>query len=72
MAIIQANGYANATITKANADAEAVRIISEQMNVSPQYATYLYYQTWDGKLPYIYGSDVPLIFNLPSSNSTSP
>lgn len=70
---IEAQAYANATITRAYADAEAVRIISEQMKVSPEYATYLYYQVWNGQLPYIVGSDVPFIIDLPQpSNSTSP
>lgn len=54
---IQAEAYANATLTKALADSEAIRLVSEQLKVSPEYLYYLFLMQWDGKLPIYWASD---------------
>jgi regulator of protease activity HflC (stomatin/prohibitin superfamily) len=59
---IQAEAYANSTLTRAQADAEAIRMINEYLSVNPNYLYYLYLLKWDGALPYFYGSDVPIPF----------
>jgi regulator of protease activity HflC (stomatin/prohibitin superfamily) len=44
-----AEGEAQSQIIEANAKAEAIRIITEQM--TDEYANYLWLQQWDGRLP---------------------
>jgi regulator of protease activity HflC (stomatin/prohibitin superfamily) len=54
---IQAEAYANSTLTRALADSEAIRMVSEQLKVSPEYLYYLFLMQWDGKLPIYWASD---------------
>lgn len=72
MTIIEADAYAYAKTIKATADAEALRLVAQQLNVSPEYLSYLYLQQWNGQLPTYYGSDSPIPFFQLPSNSTSP
>jgi regulator of protease activity HflC (stomatin/prohibitin superfamily) len=53
--IAMAEGDAQAQIIAANARAEAIRIITEQM--TDEYANYLWLQQWDGKLPAVVSKD---------------
>ena len=46
----------------ANATAESIRVISEQLTLNPEYLQYLAIQTWNGALPIYWGSDVPIPF----------
>ena len=43
-------------IEQAKGEAEAIRIINEQLLKSPQYVNYLTIQRWDGKMPLALGS----------------
>lgn len=43
-------------IAQARGDAEAIRIVNEQLLKSPQYINYLTIQRWDGKMPLALGS----------------
>ncbi len=47
--IRRAEGNAQAQLIEANATAEVIKLITSQM--TPEYAQYLWLQTWDGKLP---------------------
>ena len=47
--IRRAEGNAQAQLIEANAKAEVIKLITSQM--TPEYAQYLWLQTWDGKLP---------------------
>jgi len=69
--VITAIAEANATLLKAQADAqaqiilaqaqtEAIQMLKEQLG--EHYLEYLALLQWDGKLPYFYGSDVPIPF----------
>jgi len=53
--IARALGDAQARIIEANATAEAIRRITEQM--TDEYALYLWLDQWDGKLPVVYTGD---------------
>lgn len=68
---IQAEAYANVTLTEATANAlkvtieataqaDALRLINSQLTAI--YLKYMALEEWDGKLPYYYGSDLPLPF----------
>lgn len=43
-------------VTQAKGEAEAVRIINEELQKSPQYVNYMTIQKWDGKMPLALGS----------------
>jgi regulator of protease activity HflC (stomatin/prohibitin superfamily) len=47
--IRRAEGDAEAQLLEANAKAQVIQLITSQM--TPEYAQYLWLQTWDGKLP---------------------
>ena len=49
--IARALGDAQARIIEAEATAEAIKVITNQM--TPEYAQYLWLQNWDGKLPVV-------------------
>jgi regulator of protease activity HflC (stomatin/prohibitin superfamily) len=50
-AVAKAEGDKKVAILQAEAQAEAIKIIQEQLNASPQYIEYLYAQNWNGQLP---------------------
>lgn len=54
-------GQKNAKIATATGDAEAIRLIDEQLRKSPQYIEYFKVQKWNGVLPLVSGGGVPLI-----------
>jgi prohibitin 2 len=54
-------GQKNAKIATAQGDAEAIRIIDEQLKTSPTYTEYLKVQRWNGILPQVTGGAIPLI-----------
>ena len=51
--VVQAQAEANATLLAAGAQAEAARIINEQLTSSPMYISYLLAQKWDGRYPLV-------------------
>lgn len=51
---IAAQHEANQSIARAQGQAEAARIISEQLSVSPRYLTYFALENWNGVLPQTY------------------
>lgn len=57
----KAEGEKKAKIASAEGDAEAIRIVNEQLSKSPQYIEYLKVSRWDGSLPKVTGSTVPFI-----------
>lgn len=50
-AVAQAEGAKQVTILSAQAQAEAIRIINEQLGDSPYYIRYVYATNWNGVLP---------------------
>ena len=62
--IAKAEAEAKALILAAEAQAEANRILAESL--TPEILAQLYYEKWDGKLPYIYGADGTPLIQVPN------
>lgn len=67
--VIEAEAYYNATILKAQADSEALRLRRQQLD--PQILQWLALEKWNGILPYFLGGEVVPFLQLPT-NSTAP
>jgi len=67
-AVAQAEGDKKVKILQAQAQAEAIRIINEQLSNSPYYIKYVYASSWNGVLPTTLvlanGQEFPLIGTL--------
>lgn len=61
--IAKAEAEAQAMIMLAEAEAEANKLLSESLTAN--LLEKLYYEKWDGKLPYIYGDGTTPIVNVP-------
>jgi regulator of protease activity HflC (stomatin/prohibitin superfamily) len=61
-AIAEAEGQARSILLKATAEAEAVRLLNEQLSRSPQYVELIKAQKWDGKLPQYVLGQAPVPF----------
>jgi len=48
-------------VTQAQAEADSIEIIQEQLSISPEYVNYLTVMRWDGVLPKVTGGAIPLI-----------
>lgn len=57
--LIAAQAEADATLIEAEAKAEANRLLTESL--TPEILEKMYYDTWDGKLPTVYGADSTVI-----------
>ncbi len=57
----KALGDKEAAIAKAQGEAEAVKIVSAQLQVSPQYIQWMQVNRWNGVLPTVTGGAVPMI-----------
>jgi regulator of protease activity HflC (stomatin/prohibitin superfamily) len=71
--ITMANATANATIIMANSTAQAIQTI--QVQLTPEYISYLYAIGWDGKLPLYWsgnGTSPFLMIPVQSTNSDTP
>jgi prohibitin 2 len=68
--VVQAEAAARANVAKADGEAQAINIITQQLRSSPQYLQWQAINRWNGQLPYALGSGggVPF-FQLPSPNS---
>ena len=79
--ILEAEGKSEATIINAKGEADAIRLVQQQLLNSPNYIDYFKVKVWNGKLP-IVSSDATNILSLPqdlliqnngtSTNSTAP
>lgn len=75
-AVAQAEGAKQVEILKAQAQAEAINIIQQQLNASPAYIEYLYAKNWNGALPSTLvlsdGQSFPLLLNGINNKSLPP
>ena len=62
--IAKAEAEAQALILAAEAQAEANRILAESL--TDEILAQMYYEKWDGKLPYLYGSDGDTLIQVPT------
>ena len=62
--IAKAEAEAQALILAAEAQAEANRILAESL--TDEILAQMYYEKWDGKLPYLYGADGNTLIQVPT------
>ena len=62
--IAKAEAEARALILAAEAQAEANRILAESL--TDEILAQMYYEKWDGKLPYLYGADGNTLIQIPN------
>lgn len=63
--IAKAEAEAKALVMAAEAQAEANRILAESL--TDEILAQMYYEKWDGKLPYLYGADGNTLIQVPVS-----
>ncbi len=63
--VIQAEAQARANVAKANGEAQAIKIINEQLKQSPDYLKWQAINKWNGQMPYVLGSGGFPFFQLP-------
>lgn len=62
--LAKAEAEAKAMLMLAQAQADANRLLSESL--TDEILTQMYYEKWDGKLPYLYGADSDTLIQLPN------
>ena len=62
--LAKAEAEAKAMLMLAQAQADANRLLSESL--TDEILTQMYYEKWDGKLPYLYGADGDTLIQLPN------
>lgn len=62
--IAKAEAEAQALILAAEAQAEANRVLAESL--TDEILAQMYYEKWDGKLPYLYGADGNTLIQIPN------
>jgi prohibitin 2 len=72
--VIQAEATARSNVAKADGEAQAISIITEQLRSSPEYLQWQAINRWNGQLPYALGGSggggVPF-FQLPNPSATN-
>lgn len=63
--VVQAEAQARANVAKANGEAQAIKIINEQLKQSPDYLKWQAINKWNGQMPYVLGSGAFPFFQLP-------
>jgi regulator of protease activity HflC (stomatin/prohibitin superfamily) len=64
--IARAEGLKQANVLEAEGEAEAIRIIDEQLRANPNYLEWLKTQRWDGKLPLVLGEGGTPFIQIPT------
>lgn len=64
--IARAEGLRQANILEAQGEAEAIRIIDEQLRNNPHYLEWLKTQQWDGRLPLVVGEGGTPFIQIPT------
>ena len=68
--VVQAEAAARANVAKADGEAQAIKIITQQLRSSPEYLQWQAINRWNGQLPYSLGSEGGLpFFKLPNLNT---
>jgi prohibitin 2 len=73
--VVQAEATARSNVAKADGEAQAINIITEQLRSSPEYLQWQAINRWNGQLPYALGGEgggggIPF-FQLPSPSTTN-
>ena len=68
--VVQAEAAARANVAKADGEAQAIQIITQELRSSPEYLQWQAINRWNGQLPYSLGNEGGLpFFNLPNLNT---
>jgi prohibitin 2 len=71
--VVQAEATARSNVAKADGEAQAINIITEQLRSSPEYLQWQAINRWNGQLPYALGSGASgggfPFFELPTTNT---
>jgi prohibitin 2 len=68
--VVQAEAAARANVAKADGEAQAINIITQELRSSPEYLQWQAINRWNGQLPYSLGNEGGLpFFNLPNLNT---
>ena len=70
--IARAEGLRQANVLEAQGEAEAIRIIDEQLRNNPNYLEWLKTQRWDGKLPLVLGEGGTPFIQIPTEAEQQP
>ena len=70
--IASAEGLRQANILQAQGEAEAIRIIDEQLRNNPNYLEWLKTQRWDGRLPLVLGEGGTPFIQIPTDQPQQP
>jgi prohibitin 2 len=70
--IARAEGLRQANVLEAQGEAEAIRIIDEQLRNNPNYLEWLKTQRWDGKLPLVIGEGGTPFIQIPTEGAQQP
>ncbi|HEX2013591.1 MAG TPA: hypothetical protein VLA68_00045, partial [Nitrososphaera sp.] len=65
--IARAEGLRQANILEAEGEAEAIRIIDQQLRENPNYLEWLKTQRWDGRLPLVVGEGGTPFIQIPTT-----
>jgi prohibitin 2 len=63
--VVQAQAQARANVARASGEAQAIKIITEQLRQSPQYLQWQSINRWNGQMPYALGNGAFPFFQLP-------
>ena len=63
--VVQSQAAARSNVAKANGESQAIKIITAQLKLSPQYLQWLSINRWNGQLPYALSSGAVPFFQLP-------
>jgi regulator of protease activity HflC (stomatin/prohibitin superfamily) len=70
--VARAEGLRQANILEAEGEAEAIRIIDEQLRNNPNYLEWLKTQRWDGRLPLVIGEGGTPFIQIPTEEEQRP
>jgi len=70
--IARAEGLRQANILEAEGEAEAIRIIDQQLRENPNYLEWLKTQRWDGRLPLVVGEGSTPFIQIPIAEEQQP
>src|ERR687886_269596 len=63
--VVQAQAQARSNVARAEGEAQAIKVITEQLRQSPQYLQWQSINKWNGQMPYALGSGGFPFFQLP-------
>jgi prohibitin 2 len=70
--VVQAQAQARANVARASGEAQAIKIITEQLRQSPQYLQWQSINRWNGQMPYALGNGAFPFFQLPLQQQQQP